>query len=240
MEIIKNGFKNPRLGIELDVYKIDGKEWFKAQDVAEHLRYRDGYTMLRNLDSIEENSTTQTVCSATNGYSAKFINETALYEITLKIRKSDAERYERAREYQKWVCYEVLPSLRQNNFYIDNDHITSQQKEQLMFIINGIKNGGTMMLSTFAKEYFPEVEDAYEKLLKLFRIRGWIDNNNYYTTALQVYQRSNEAIITCHQELDKNGTVINKVRLTAYGKAMMVGNIYYKNNEFRFRKWEEK
>ena len=30
MKIIKNGFKNERLGVELDVYVIDGKEWFKA------------------------------------------------------------------------------------------------------------------------------------------------------------------------------------------------------------------
>lgn len=50
MRIIKNGFKNARLGVELDVYVIDGKEWFKAQDISEFLGYQKTTNMTRNID----------------------------------------------------------------------------------------------------------------------------------------------------------------------------------------------
>ena len=53
MEIKKNGFKNVRLGIELDVYVMKGKEWFKAQDISEYLGYRDAGKILDKVSSKE-------------------------------------------------------------------------------------------------------------------------------------------------------------------------------------------
>lgn len=32
---IEKGFKNERLGLELDIYEDNGKEWFKANAIAE-------------------------------------------------------------------------------------------------------------------------------------------------------------------------------------------------------------
>lgn len=134
MEIIKNGFKNDILGIELDVYMIEGKEWFKAQDISEYLGYKDTRQMTRNLEITEFNSCLhimQTVSG--NSYEALLINEFVLYEAILKIRNSEIdavkqERYNKARKFQQWVFSEVLPSIRKNNYYVDKENITDRKE----------------------------------------------------------------------------------------------------------------
>ncbi|MGL6100214.1 MAG: BRO-N domain-containing protein [Fusobacteriaceae bacterium] len=133
MKVIKNGFVNERLGIELDVYVIGGKEWFKDSDVAMFLEYRDSYNMKRTIDLLEENSIPRIT---RNGYEAHYINEVAMYEAVLKIRNSDTDnvkqrRYNKAREFQKWVFSEVLPSIRKNNYYVDEKNINVNQISKL-------------------------------------------------------------------------------------------------------------
>lgn len=134
MEVIKNGFKNERLGVELDVYVIEGKEWFKDSDIANFLEYRDSYNMKRVIDFLSENSIPRIT---RNGYEAHYINEFALYEAVLKIRNSETDdtkkkRYTKAREFQQWVFSEVLPSLRKTNSYVDEKYITDSQREELV------------------------------------------------------------------------------------------------------------
>lgn len=137
MNIIKNGFKNEALGIELDVYVINEKEWFKAQDISNNLDYLQASDMLRNIDFIEENTIKHNMLSDKGNYSdTRFINEIALYECVLKIRDSKTDeikhnRFLKAREFQKWVFSDVLPSIRKNNFYINEKQIDSSQINEL-------------------------------------------------------------------------------------------------------------
>lgn len=119
MVTIKNGFKNERLGLELDVYTFNTKEWFLAKDVANYLGYRTANDMTRII-TFEENYSTHKMRTAQgNEYEAVFINEFGLYEILCKVNKSDENRYNKAREFQKWVFGEVLPSIRKNGGYIE-------------------------------------------------------------------------------------------------------------------------
>lgn len=37
----------------------------------------------------------------------------------------------KAEEFQEWVCGEVLPSIRKNGYYIDNNNITQEQLDKL-------------------------------------------------------------------------------------------------------------
>lgn len=88
MEIIKNGFTNERLGVALDVYIINGKEWFKARDISDYLGCRDSNDMTKYIDSIEENSIKYNdVTSQGNSYKATFINSTAFSCVIQKSRK---------------------------------------------------------------------------------------------------------------------------------------------------------
>lgn len=95
MEIIKNGFKNERLGIELDVYVIDEKEWFRAKDISEFLGYQDTNKMTRSIKITELNSIKQVLCTAQgNKYDALFINESVFSEIVQRTRKISKEAKE--------------------------------------------------------------------------------------------------------------------------------------------------
>ena len=138
MKKIENKFVNEKLGLMLDVYVDEnGKEWFKAQDIAEFLEYRDTHTMTRYLNEPEMHSYTLNWCTAQgNQYQAMFIDEYALYEVVLRVTKADAVRYEKAREFQRWVFGEVLPELRKRGAYV----MGSTEKEAYENAIAGYKS----------------------------------------------------------------------------------------------------
>lgn len=205
MKIIEKGFKNVRLGVELDVYVIDGKEWFKAQDISEILEYRDTFNMIRNIDFIEENSYTHTMRTAqSNEYLAQFISEIALYECVLKIRNSDVDeikkrRFVKAREFQRWVFGEVLPSLRKNNYYIDNENITESQKDKLIQELTCINTNGSnlllnnkkrrLVLEQCLEDMFPETPDIYSQFLNTMKTSGMLDVGGKPTERFKEYNR---------------------------------------------------
>ena len=119
MEKLDKKFKNEKLGLELDIYEDNGKEWFKAQDISEFLEYIDTRHMTRNLDSMEKHSCLHSMETVQgNKYEAVFLDEYALYEAVLKIRKVDMVRYQKAQAFQDWVFGEVLPEIRKHGAYI--------------------------------------------------------------------------------------------------------------------------
>ena len=119
MEKLDKKFKNEKLGLELDIYKDEnGKEWFLAKSVSEFLGYRMASDMTR-LITFEENVVTRNLrIGLNNPNNITLINEMAIYEIVCKITKADANRYEKAREFQRWVFGEVLPEIRKHGAYI--------------------------------------------------------------------------------------------------------------------------
>ena len=111
MEIIKNGFKNERLEIELNVYLIQGREWFRAKDISDFLGYQDTNKMMRSIETTKFNCIRQTLSGANNNkYEADFINESALYEIIFSITRRDMERYNKARGFSR-KFYQVLEKI---------------------------------------------------------------------------------------------------------------------------------
>lgn len=137
MEKLDKKFKNEKLGLELDIYKDEtGKEWFKAQDVSEFLGYRMASDMTR-LITFDENVTTHIMRTGVNNTSTvAMINEMAIYEIVCKITKADANRYEKAREFQRWVFGEVLPEIRKHGAYI----LADDEKQAYERAIAGYKS----------------------------------------------------------------------------------------------------
>lgn len=185
MEIIKNGFKNERLGIELDVYLIESGEWFRAKDISDFLGYQDTNKMMRSIEITEFNCIRQTLSGVNNNkYEADFINESALYEIIFSITKRDMVRYAKAREFQKWVFSEVLPSIRKNGMYAVAD-ITKEQIElyaeenrEFKRVMMNMKSGlaRSKSLEVWVKEIAPVIEDAYEQVLEQLKLIGVIDD----------------------------------------------------------------
>lgn len=119
MRKVLRGFNNKKLGLSLDVYIHEDREWFKAQDISEFLGYTATAQMTRNLDSDESHRYMHNMHTINNAsYTAMFIDEYALYELILKVRKTDKVRYDKAKAFQSWVFGEVLPSIRRNDSYI--------------------------------------------------------------------------------------------------------------------------
>lgn len=117
---IEKGFKNERLGLELDVYVKDGREWFLGNDVAKFFGYAQAKDMIR-ISSFPETHTCRHNVPRSNGYEYEmiFIDEFLLYEICCKISRADKERFEKAKIFQEWVFGEVLPLIRQNGAVVD-------------------------------------------------------------------------------------------------------------------------
>lgn len=247
MKIIKNGFRNERLGVELDVYVIEGREWFKAQDISEFLGYQKTTNMTRNIDFIEENSCTHIMSTAQgNNYDALFINEFALYEIICKIRKSDIDRYLLARNFQKWVFGEVLPSLRNNNSYIDKDNITDEQvdntideaveiKRQRDNLENGIRFNKKFKcdLKNYLENLYPNIEDVYEQFIENMKLGKMLDDKGVPTDKFMEYnQRYN-----MFEHITKVSDKINiRLRLTNLGYINLAKRIYEKDGKIYLNK----
>ncbi len=112
MEKIENGFVNEELGIKLNIFREDGREWFKAQDISEFLNYRMTSDMTRSLRINDEHiRRVKLKSSRGNTYEAIFLDENALYEVLLFVRKTDIERYEKARKLYTWIVNDIIPVL---------------------------------------------------------------------------------------------------------------------------------
>ena len=136
--------------------------------------------MLRNIDFIEENTTKHNMLSDKGNYSdVRFINEIALYECVLKIRDSQTDitkhnRYVKAREFQKWVFEEVLPSIRKNNYYIDKNNITTEQSKKAVEYLLSLCDCGKISLGRASDKIFGNKSELKKRLVNL----GWIDYEN--------------------------------------------------------------
>lgn len=139
-------FENERLGMEIYVYDINEKEWFIGKDIAKMLGYKDPSATLRdNVNKTYKNTmyikTIENIGNGENTHSEfrtinnnlTLINEFGLYQLVCSSKKSEAI------EFQKWIYEEVLPSIRKNNYYYDNENINEEQIKKLESEINRLK-----------------------------------------------------------------------------------------------------
>lgn len=186
MEIKKNGFKNVRLGIELDVYVIDGKEWFDVRPMVELFGFRD---LSKLTDKITEpcDKATQTLCTLGGKQEVTTITEAGLYEIIFSISQRNVERHEKSRMFKRWVFDEVLPSLRKSNFYVDKDNINKNQLEELKEYLFDLCESGKISLGKASKMLFGNESELKKRFINL----GWINYDNC-TFEQKKFKASNE------------------------------------------------
>lgn len=85
----------------------NGDPWFVAKDVCDILSLSNATVALQSLDDDE---LTKFNLGSQNG-EANIISEPGLYRLVMKSRKPEA------REFQRWVTHEVLPSIRKHGIY---------------------------------------------------------------------------------------------------------------------------
>lgn len=75
--------------------------------------------MIRQLDDDEKDR--QTLPTLGGNQELSVINESGLYSVVLSITKRNKARYEKAKEFKKWITKEVIPAIRQDGMYVNRE-----------------------------------------------------------------------------------------------------------------------
>ena len=156
-------FKSPEFGAIRTVV-IDDEPWFAGTDVAEALGY------VKPQDAVSrhcKHSVKHGVPASGTGavVEMNFIPESDLYRLTMKSQLPSAEKF------SDWVVEEILPSIRKNGGYIQNqEQMTPEQ-----IVANALIVANKIIAEKEAKiiemkpkaEYFDNLVDS--KLLTTFR-----------------------------------------------------------------------
>lgn len=180
-------FENARLGMEIYVYEIDGKEWFIGKDVAKILGYTNVSTAVsenvkksqkkkiyvKTIENIGISEIPNSEIIVVNN-NLSFITEIGLYQLVMKSRRKEAE------EFQDWVYGEVLPSIRKNNFYVDRDYISKEQYQRLKDMLLIFCENGKIGLPRASEKIFGNKTELNERLMNMGLIdreKCWYDEN---------------------------------------------------------------
>lgn len=103
-------------GQQVRTIPLNDVPWFVAKDVCNILGITNITETLKRLDE-DEFSTTEVIDSIGRTQEVYVINEYGLYQIVMTSKKKQAK------EFKRWVTHEVLPSIRQNGFYMQTTDI---------------------------------------------------------------------------------------------------------------------
>lgn len=102
-------FKNEDFG-EVRTIQHENKIWFIAKDICDVLGLSNPTKALQSLETDERTNFKLGRQGETN-----FINESGLYALILKSRKTEAKKF------RKWITSDVLPQIRKYGMYATNE-----------------------------------------------------------------------------------------------------------------------
>ncbi len=122
-------FVNEELGFEVDIQDRDGNPWYTARSICDSLEIGNVTDATKGLD-LEDRSSIQ---SNTLGgvQEVLIVSESGMYEMVTQSRKP------KAKPFVKWLCKEVLPSIRKTGTYStkENNAIPDSVVESLRNIV---------------------------------------------------------------------------------------------------------
>lgn len=90
----------------------NGDPWFLAKDVCDILEIRNPSDALQSLDDDEKTNLGNSYVWSEPGRRPLIISEPGLYRLVIRSRKPEAK------EFQRWITHEVLPSIRKHGAYM--------------------------------------------------------------------------------------------------------------------------
>ena len=122
METAIQIFKNDQFGEIRTMTDEKGETFFVGKDVAMALGYKNTRDALNKHVDNEDKGVAK--CDTLNGdQKMVFINESGLYCMIF------GSKLESAQEFKLWVTREVLPSIRRNGVYIEDQEYLSEELE---------------------------------------------------------------------------------------------------------------
>lgn len=130
---------------------VDGEKiWFSLNDICRALEISNPKMVKSRLD--EEVSQTYPLYTKGGVQKATFVNEAGMYEVVIR---SDSPK---AKPFRRWVCSEVIPSIRKHGAYITEDVINDNKK--LNETIQAIKEEYKEKIN-FADAFLASEDSAY-------------------------------------------------------------------------------
>jgi prophage antirepressor-like protein len=140
---------------------VDGLTWFRGVDVTKALEYKNNARTLGDFVDPDFKTTlgelgnhTESVWLDRNAGAEVWINEFGVFQLVLKSKKPEA------RAFQRWVCSEVLPSIRKTGTYTDPRR-QELETERLAIENNVARQRGEIEVANMARQ---ALLNAYGKL----------------------------------------------------------------------------
>lgn len=221
-------FKNETFG-EIRTLLINDEVWFVGKDIAEALGYSNPQKAIRTHVDDEDKGVNE-MDTPGGKQEIIIINESGLYSLIL------SSKLPQARQFKRWITSEVLPSIRQNGGYIQNQEELSNEEllaKALMVAQNVIANKDKQITEMKPKaDYFDALVDR--NLLTNFRdtakelgvnqnkfIDYLLDNGYIYrdkSGKLKPYSQFNKDLFEIKEYKSDNGFTGNQTLITPKGR----------------------
>lgn len=224
-------FENPEFGTVRTVV-INGEPWFVGIDVAKALGYSKAYEAIRTNTNKEDTATAGISDANNHTQQMIVINESGLYDMVF------GSRLPKAKDFRHWVTNTVLPSIRKNGGYIQNqEEMTPEQiVANALIVANKIiaEKEATIVEMKPKADYFDNLVDS--RLLTTFRdtakelnmppkqFTGWLTENGY------IY-RDRHGMIKPYEKHRKNGLFQMKDFPTPFGYSNVQTYVTVKGKE---------
>lgn len=155
----KYQFTNNQVRVHIDG---NGDPWFVSKDVCNILGLKNSRKAITDLDDDEKN--TVTISDGIPGNPTKtVISEAGLYKLIMRSRKQTAK------QFQRWVTHEVLPTIRKHGAYMNEQTIerTLTDPDFLIKLATQLKNE-----QEARKQAEAQLEAAEPKILFADSVQG--------------------------------------------------------------------
>lgn len=152
---------------EVRAFEENGVLWFVASDIARVLEYSTTQKVTEKVD--EEDYRTSLTLTNGGEQSMITINESGLYQVIMSVTKKSKERYEKAREFKRWICGTVIPALRKDSGYIDGEEKVAtgeMSEDELILKAINVMQGKIARLTQERDRYSRFIGDKMSKVTK--------------------------------------------------------------------------
>ncbi len=173
-------FKNNEFG-EIRTIQKNNEIWFVVSDICKALELSNPTVTVGRLDDDEVSKFNLGSLSGT----VNIVNEYGLYNLILASRKKEAKKFKR------WITHEVLPSIRKNGGYIENQENLSDEEllsKALLVATNKINQKNKLIQEMQPKALFADSVSTSTNSILIGELAKLLRKNGYETGQNRLFE----------------------------------------------------